>query len=265
MKKLIMSDFDETLINSDEEIPTSTVMVIDDLRRRGYKFAVATGRPLKSILDYNHDFLFIDYVVASNGSYIYDCVKEKKIYKKNLLYSNVKKIINNYFDKSIIYLINDITWNLISDKSAYEKDYDVIKVDDYKEFIEINKNNIYKMEVYFKTLDEAKKAISEINKLNLKINSILQLTGGKYLIEIVHEDVSKFNGAMILASKNKISTDDIIALGDGNNDYEIIKNVGIGVAVGNAVDEVKSVAKYITDDCNHKGVEKYLKTLLNEE
>ena len=58
MKELIVSDFDDTLINSDEEIPASTVVVLDSLRRTGYKFAIATGELYKQICDYNHDFIY---------------------------------------------------------------------------------------------------------------------------------------------------------------------------------------------------------------
>ena len=261
MKKLIVSDFDGTLINKDEEIPTSTVMLIDDLRRKGYFFAIATGRSLKSVLDYNHDFCFIDYIISSNGGYIYDTEKEKVIYKKNLLISNVKQIIKLLYDKSIIYLTDDVTWNLISKDSAYEEDYDVIKVDDYPKFLEENKTNIYKIEIYFKSLDETKKALEKVKCLNFKINVNIQIHDDKYMLEITHQDVNKYEGLRKICSKRKIDMNDVIAFGDGYNDIELIQNIGIGVAVENAVDELKKVASVITDDCNNKGVEKYLRKL----
>lgn len=261
MKKLIVSDFDGTLVNNEDEIPTSTVMIIDDLRRKDYKFCIATGRSIKSVLDYNHDFHFIDYIISSNGAYIYDTEKEKVIYKKNMLISNVKKIVKMFYDKSIIYLTDNVTWNLISEKSAYEDDYDVIKVEDYEKFIEDNKTNIFKIEAYFKSGEDVKEALEDLQKLNLKINVNMQINGSKYLLEITHQDVDKYEGVLKVCEKNKIDISDVIAFGDGHNDIELIKNVGIGVAVSNAVEEVKEVAKAITDDCNNKGVEKYLKNL----
>lgn len=261
MQKLIVSDFDATLVNKEEEIPTSTVMVIDDLRRKGYQFAIATGRSLKSILDYNHDFHFIDYIISSNGAYVYNTEKEKVIYKKNLLISNVKQIIKLLYNRSIIYLTDDITWNLISKTSAYEEEFDVIKVNDYQKFLEENKTNIYKMEIYFKNMDETKKALKEVENLKLKINVNMQTKDDKYMLEITHQDVNKFVGLTKICSQRKIDINNVIAFGDGYNDIELIKNVGIGIAVENAVKELKKVAKEITDDCNHKGVEKYLRKL----
>lgn len=58
MYKLFVSDFDGTLINSEEAIPLSTMVEIDRIRKLGVKFCIATGRILKSILDYNRDFPF---------------------------------------------------------------------------------------------------------------------------------------------------------------------------------------------------------------
>lgn len=260
MKELIVSDFDDTLINSDEEIPASTVVVLDSLRRTGYKFAIATGRPLQTILDYNHDFLFTDYIISNNGAVIYDCVKEKIIFHKSMLVSNIKKIVKTYYDKAIIYLVDSYNWNLISEKSAYNNDaYIVNRVINYDKFIDENKKDIGKLELYFKTLKEAKDSLEEIKGFNLKVKANLQVSGDKFIVEITHQDVSKFTGVSYVASKNKIDLDRIVAFGDGHNDVELIKNVGVGVALGNAVDELKKVAKELTDDCNHKGVEKFLK------
>ena len=56
MYKLFVSDFDGTLIDSDEAIPLSTMVEIDRIRKLGVKIVIATGRILKSILEYNKDF-----------------------------------------------------------------------------------------------------------------------------------------------------------------------------------------------------------------
>ena len=62
MYKLFVSDFDGTLIDSDEAIPLSTMVEIDRIRKLGVKIVITTGRILKSILEYNKDFPFFDYV-----------------------------------------------------------------------------------------------------------------------------------------------------------------------------------------------------------
>ena len=119
--------------------------------------------------------------------------------------------------------------------------------------------NVVEVTHGLKTLKEAEISLEEIKNLNLKVNVNLQISGDKFLLEITHQDVSKLTGVSYVASKNKIGLDRVVAFGDGHNDVELIKNVGVGVALENAVDELKKVAKELTDDCNHKGVEKFLK------
>ena len=99
MYKLIVSSFLNTIINDYEEIPMSTVVLIDELRRSGIKFVIATGKDIDSIIYYNRDFPFNDYLITSNGAYIYDMNKNKVIFKKNIGIRTIKRIIKYYYDK----------------------------------------------------------------------------------------------------------------------------------------------------------------------
>ena len=247
MYKLIVSSFLNTIINDYEEIPMSTVALIDELRRSGIKFVIATGKDIDSIIYYNRDFPFNDYLITSNGAYIYDMNKNKVIFKKNIGIRTIKRIIKSYYDKSIIYLTNDRTRNLISN----EKD----------KFIEENKNNIYKIDLYFENKLTAEQSLKEISLLELDINTNLQIYNDKYYIEITHSSASKDKALERIAKKLKIDMKDIISFGSGYNDIEIIKKTGYGVAMKNACKKLKSVANDITLDNNSKGVEFYLRKI----
>lgn len=263
MYKMIVSDFDGTLVDFEDHISPSTVAIIDKLRNYGYQFVVSTGRCLKSISYYNGDYKFIDYIASCNGAYIYDAIREKCIYKKNILISNVKKIINQYKDSHIIYVIDHNMWHLLSEKSAYEEEFDVVKEEDYLTFLNQNKTNIYKMEIYFETIEEAKKEVKEIQNMKLKVNTNLQTNHDRYMIEVTHQDVNKLEGIKKILRQEKLKLENVISFGDGYNDIELIKNSGIGIVPENAVDEIKEVADFITFDYNHRGVEHYL--IENEE
>ena len=258
MNMLIVSDFDGTLIDDSGSIPYSTVGLIDELRRDGNKFAIATGRCLKSVLDYNKDFSFVDYIISNNGAYIYDTKLKKAIYKKNLLITNIRKIVKRYINKAIIYVTDDNIWHLLSTNSAYEEDFDVIKEKDYQSFLSDNKNNLYKIELYFKSLEDAKKCISDLTKMKLKICTNLQINSSRYIVEITHQEVNKLEGVLRVLKKIKCNLKDVIAFGDGYNDIALLEKVGYGIALGNAIPEVKKIAYDITLDNNNKGVEKYL-------
>ena len=246
MYKLIVSSFLNTIINDYEEIPMSTVVLIDELRRSGIKFVIATGKDIDSIIYYNRDFPFNDYLITSNGAYIYDMNKNKVIFKKNIGIRTIKRIIKSYYDKSIIYLTNDRTRNLISN----EKD----------KFIEENKNNIYKIDLYFENKLTAEQSLKEISLLELDINTNLQIYNDKYYIEITHSSASKDKALERIAKKLKIDMKDIISFGSGYSDIELLTKT-YGVAMKNACKKLKSVANDITLDNNSKGVEFYLRKI----
>ena len=97
MYKLLVSDFDGTLVGEELAISFPVVLAIDKIRReKKVLFAIATSRCLGDILYYNRDFSFLDYVVVSNGAVVYDVNKEKILFKKSVLVSMVKKIYNTF-------------------------------------------------------------------------------------------------------------------------------------------------------------------------
>ena len=103
MIKMVVSSFFNTLIDSEEAIPTSTMLQIEKLRKRKILFSICTNRPYKEVLEYNHDFPFIDYIISLNGSYIYDVEKEKCLFKSKLSSINLKKILSLFEQEKMIF------------------------------------------------------------------------------------------------------------------------------------------------------------------
>lgn len=260
MYKLILTNFDETLIDKDGIIPLSTVVLFDELRRKNIKIVMVTDRCLKSVLDYNKDFTICDYLITSNGSYIYNVPSQKVIYKKNMGIRIVKKIIKNYFEKADIYITNHKLWNLLN-KNHHYFEFDVKQITDIDSFLEENKTDIYKMDLCFKTLEDAQVCLKEIKKLDLKVNINLKNKDTYYDIEITNSEISKLGAVEKILTKEKLTWKDIIFFGTDKTDIPLLKQVGLGIAVANAVPLVKKAAQDITLDHNSKGVEQYLKKI----
>ena len=68
---------------------------------------------------------------------------------------------------------------------------------------------------------------------------------GEYFIDLSPRGVSKWSGALRIAKEMGISTKEIIAVGDQENDMQIVGNVGLGIAMKNAVDRLKNVADVV--------------------
>ena len=262
MYKLLVSDFDNTLINSDEAIPLSTMVEIDRIRKNGCLFSIATGRNLSSVLDYNRDFPFIDYIISCNGAYVYDVRKGKVIFKKNMLLSTIKSIVKKYRDVDICFCTPEYWYLLTKNKNIklYDREKIIYSLDDfYKE----NKTNIYKIELIFKNKKSRDNSFLEMEELNYKFNFNKNVfSNKKYGIEITMSGITKMTGVEKICQKEKISVSQVIAIGDDDSDISMIKNVGCGVAVSNASKELKKVSKIKTSSNDTKGVEKVIKKLL---
>ena len=259
MYKLFVSDFDGTLIDSDEAIPLSTMVEIDRIRKLGVKIVIATGRILKSILEYNKDFPFLDYVISCDGAYVYDVINRKTLYKKPLGGSIIKKIKKLYSDCDI-YFCTVREWNLCS----HDRVYSEVKKRNtsFDDFYLENKNNIYKIEVYFKTKKERDSAYQELIELGIKASfTKMEEKKKKYLIEIVSKDVHKALGLEKICKKEHVPLNQVVCVGDSDNDIPLFLSVGQSVAVANASHRLKKIATIQTSSNETKGVEKVIKKL----
>lgn len=259
MYQLFVSDFDGTLINSEEAIPLSTMIEIDRIRKKGVKFCVATGRILQSILDYNRDFPFLDYVIACDGAYVYDVVHRKVLFKSPMKASIVKKIKKLYYSKDI-YFCTAQEWNLCNENIVYSDDKN--QNIPFNEFYQLNKHNIYKMEVYFRTKKERDNAYNELQELEVDANIFkMREDKKKFLLEIVSKDVDKVKGLEKICNLLRISLEDVACVGDGDNDLSVFLSTGFSAVVENGSRKLKAVASMQTSSNETKGVEKVIKKL----
>ena len=96
------------------------------------------------------------------------------------------------------------------------------------------------------------------NVLSMKYNEPQKEAYNRLTLDGMKWSSHKWNAIKAVSDFYNINTDMLVAFGDDKNDLEMIKNCGIGVAVKNALDEVKNVAKYICETNNNDGVAKWL-------
>ena len=258
MYRLFVSDFDGTLLDSDEAIPLSTMVEIDRIRRDGVKFAVASDRILKSVLDYNRDFPFLDYVISCDGAYVYDVVHRKALLKKPLQVSIIKKIKKLYSNCELYldtvqekYLCkNDIVYSEIKNRRI-----------SFSEFYEAHKNLIYQLEIKFFTKKDRDNAFRELEELQLKAHFMKKDQKKNYRIIIVSNDSSKVFGLEKICKKEHLSLEQVVYVGDDEEDIPILLSVGQSAVVSNGSKKAKKVANVQTSSNETKGVEKVIKKL----
>lgn len=228
MLKMVVSSFYNTIIDKEDAISTSTVLEIDRIRNKGITFSICTNRLYEEILDYNHDFPFVDYIISLNGSYIYDVNKEKCLFKKKISLTNIKKITELFKGYNINYYTEKEVYTSLIDK------------------------DIYKIEVEINNRDELDKLV----KINLNY-SVLELNNKMYL-EFVNNKVSMFTGIDQISLRTSISLNEILVIGGNESDYSLINNIPNNYVVENANSKLKKIAKRKTNSNNEEGVKKVL-------
>ncbi|WP_294342698.1 Cof-type HAD-IIB family hydrolase [uncultured Clostridium sp.] len=271
--KLICIDMDGTLLdNSAKNIPNENLEAIKSATEKGAKVAITTGRLFTSAR-YFSDLIGVKTpVIASNGAYIREKDSDKVIAEFLLGEENIKAILDVVKEYDIRVFFNTVD-TVITDKdilqgNAYmEMNKDLPKEmqvkflinedlkstslrykDEILKCICINENNVYNT----KEIEELKMKLKEIDSIEV-------VSSNHNNFEIMNKGVSKGKAVETLAKEYGIPKDEVIAIGDGENDLSMIKYAGLGVAMGNSSDFIKEQADYVTDTNVNAGVGKVIK------
>lgn len=261
MYKMIVTDLDGTLLNKDRKVTNYAVEYLTHLKNKGYIICINSGRTLGLSKYATLNAEFASYIISDNGSCIYDLNNSKYIFESKLSNDLIKSIFLKYIDSYSDFEINTRDYAYRYSTNKIDNRYLFEVINNKEEFI--NKiDNVYN--ITFSLKDNNINVLDDLNKIEGINMFIMQDSfSNKKWVKIGNIGITKYSSLMILANKLKIDNQRIIAFGDGLNDIDMIKNVGLGVAIKNALPEIKEVAKDITLlDNNHDGVIEYLKNII---
>lgn len=278
--KLIALDLDGTLLDSNGEISNKTCDAIKEAINRGIEIVPATGRNIGLICEEIKNIDGIRYAITSNGAAVIDLREERVIFSNFINLDILKKIIDSIKNYPIVI-------ELYADGHAYV-DRDVF---DNPEKYDLNENQInlmsynhILMENIFDLIEESKdinwiKCVEKINipflnediknkvlmNLSNEVDELKITSSGKDNLEINISSANKGNGLEKLVNILGIRLEEVAAIGDNNNDIEIIKKSGFGIAMGNAIDEIKNKAGYVTVDNDKDGAAEAIIKILDND
>ena len=252
MYKLVSIDVDGTLLDNNFKIHKSNEIAIKRALDMGVRVILNSGRSYKSLAKISESLGIRDYVIAFNGSIVYDLAKKECI-KQDEMDSNIAIEALAKIEESGIY----------AEPIVYkESDSVIMKYDSVhmRKYIEVS---LIKADFRHDIIAAVKELPGSLNKLILigetenliKLRQILAgefvgraniLFSASYMLEIMPPLASKAKGLDWLAQKLGIQAEEIITIGDNYNDLSMIEYAGMGCAVGNAVRELKKAADYVT-------------------
>ena len=272
MIKLVASDLDGTIIDNNNSIYENNFKAIKDLNNHKMNFVICTGKTYPVTKDVCSK-IGASYGIFGNGSQIIELKTGKEIYSNLLSKSDALTCIDIakkhnlhvhlYTDNSIIseeLLYLDLRNYKLQRSSKNKDSMDFKIVDDITEYL--LSHNVKVCQLVISSTSSTKDIKAEILSV-LDVNTTTIQKFGTYkdsiidkeyeYLDVLPKNVNKDTALQFLGNYLNINPDEMLTIGDNLNDFDMIKNAGIGVAVANAYDELKQVANYTTTNPVEKG------------
>jgi Cof subfamily protein (haloacid dehalogenase superfamily) len=257
--KVVISDLDGTLLNSEHIISDYTKSVFQELHQQDYLIIVATGRHHMDAMAIIDSLDFPVYLVTSNGARIHSPQKEL-LYSLNIDGESVKSILSLDIDPEITtVLFKETVWQTSKTNkklNAFQKDLtyppevvDFAKLDDFNA-----------IKVFF-THDDHQKLVDLRDKILVHHSDVFSHAFSLPIcLEFMDKSVDKSVAIAKILEKEGYSFAEAISFGDGFNDEKMLDAAGIGLIMGNAPENLKSKLPHLEVILNNNedGVARYL-------
>lgn len=259
--KLVAIDVDGTLVTDDKRITENTIMAIRKALDKGVFVSIASGRPLSG-LDrfreyFKEDALFITY----NGGKVIKIDTNEVIFDKCMGSNEAKDVLNYAFNNKIhlfIWKNDELYTDEYNEHVEYYEIHSGVKahvVSDFRGLFE----NITKI-ILYDYHENLLKAKENLERINQNVNYQFSLP---VFLEIFNKEVSKGNALEMIGKYYHINREEIMAIGDNFNDLSMIEYAKVGIAMGNAPDEIKQKAFYVTKTNEEDGVAYAINKFIN--
>lgn len=273
MYKMICIDIDGTLIRSDLTLAEETMEAVREAKEKGVLVVLATGRMHRSAALYAEKLGIEDPIISSNGALVKDPRTAEVFYKEYLGEEDVEYIIRELdrFGVQISFYNEDTMY--VTEVRDYVHRYERMKAS-LPEHLQISvryEGKDFHMERFVEEYGSLvqkgicfpdPQRISAI-KTEMKQNHRLKVvSSGKDNIEFTARNADKGLAMLALAKAKGILQEEILCVGDSENDLGMLELAGLSVAMGNAMGSVKAMADYVTATNDEHGVAKLIHRFL---
>lgn len=262
---LIVLDLDGTLLTDEKKISLLTKETLLKAKEAGHQVMIATGRPYRASQLYYQELSLTTPIVNFNGALIH--------HPKNPMWQTIHttvdlSVVHDVVESVHKYEYDNLIAEVLDDVYLHREDEGVLQL------LHMGNPNILTGDLKNTLKEDPTSLLIQADDVNTPIiRKHLQDVHAELIehrrwgapfpiIEIVHKGLSKAVGIDYIAKEMGIPRDRIIAFGDEDNDLEMIEYAGIGVAMSNGIDDLKTIANEITLSNNEDGIAKFLQDRL---
>lgn len=268
--ELIALDMDGTVLNDEKQIDPVTKAAIEKALSLGKHVVFCSGRSYAEMKDIT-DMFSMTYLCGESGALIYNLKSNCEARALKMEPKTVRQLIDLFRDKDVMFMAVSKGYDHCQADQLQKLDY--YQMDMYTElftrtstleeniieFMEENIGDLERLLVFHTSPEERDKTLAQVKELGINITTTYSEISA---LECSPLGVNKAKGLEMLCEEIGINMDQTIMVGDAFNDMPAIQAAGLGIAIGNALDEVKEVADVVVADNNHSGcaeaINKYL-------
>lgn len=265
MIKAVFIDIDETLTNSQREVTEKTKLEIKKCVENGVKIILTSGRSRREAMDFQEQIGTSPYIVSSNGASAYDAENGVEIYNERIdpqmalqlikhSRENGYRIKLNYKD---LLVMNEAAYPDEKDKEVSYEELERVAVEEQVVQCVITSTDFEKMRFFRDYIKNECVGTAVANESKRFKNPDLK-PSRNYYCDVASVKVSKGNAVKAVCEYFEIKPEEIVTIGDGENDLSMFELTPNSVAMGNSLPEIKEKANYVTDSNDEDGVAKVL-------
>ena len=265
MIKAIFIDIDETLTNSQREVTEKTKSEIKKCVENGVKIILTSGRSRREAMDFQEQIGTSPYIVSSNGASAYDAENGVEIYNERIDPQMVLQLIKhsrengyriklNYKD---LLVMNEAAYPDEKDKEVSYEELERVAIEEQVVQCVITSTDFEKMKIFRDYIKNECVGIAVANESKRFKNPDLK-PSRNYYCDVASSKVSKGNAVKAVCEYFEIKHEEIVTIGDGENDLSMFELTPNSVAMGNSLPEIKEKANYVTSSNDEDGVAKVL-------
>ena len=264
--KLIAMDLDGTLNNDQKVITEKTKAALMAAQKEGIRLALASARPSPGLFKERDILCLQDHqgiLMSYNGGRIVDAETGKVLFETSMDLEETRQVLRKLESLPVTPILDDGVQFYVADKNGYKVDYECknnnmvcSEVGNLAEFLNFAPIKIL-MSVQPEELPQVQKEIAAFLPESLTV-----VQTAAFYLEVIPKVINKGQGIRDICKVLGLSTEEVISFGDAANDIPMLREAGMGVAMGNAADPVKAAANMVTLSNNEDGIAAALEKLL---
>lgn len=262
--KLIAFDLDGTFLDPKKNIHPDNIKALEAAAEKGVVIVPATGRIVGGVPQQIRELPFIRYYVTVNGAFVYDAVEDKAVARAEIPLEDALSLLRYEDSLGISYDCYQDGWGYMSadmyDRAGeYVTDPGILKlvltlrtkVPELKEYLRQKGESVQKLQLYFTDMQERARQFETLPGM---FPDMAFTTSVPFNIEINSSAATKGQGLAALCKLLGIKAEEVLAFGDDRNDADMIRFAGVGVAMENAIEELRADADWVTASNAEAGV-----------